>query len=634
MVPRLLIAMIVAGLQQAAVSDEPKREPIDLPGFEQGDLYVLSRLSNEQLINVERGEWVHTAILIRDGLDRSHRRTAIAELAKLRKTDELTQILDGIHRAGGNVNEEAGPMNDLIGLLMESPSGALKKHHDTLLELATNGEHTLMRQAGYAAMIVADGTVDAAWRLAQTSGEGLVDILNTTSMISDGKTRSSLYPRIEKLIHEAPSRAIRQAAIVALASMPNHSSEVFAMLASLVEEDIERTSAIQALLLLPGDRWPHEGTQPLLENVIEYLRNVDPTQRNTTRFRRARQLGDDLASRLPGNAGREAREALESLGIRTVTVRSVPYSMRYDRVHIVVEAGTPIEITIENPDQWLHNLVIVTPGALEEIGVRASQMLPDSENWNGRQYVPNSEKVLFASRVIKNGQSDTITIVAPDAIGDYPYLCTYPGHWVSMNGILHVVQDVDAWIAENPVKATGSDPYARAFVQDWRLDDLVSSLDQLDKDRSLERGKALFSATSCLACHQVGKVGGVIGPELGEVSKRLNPADMLDAILKPSKTINEHYRISTVVLNDDRQFSGVIERENATMIELVENSQASVPPTKISRDQIVEINTAETSTMPMGLLNTLTREEILDLLAYIRSSGDVQDRKHLGAQEN
>ena len=154
------------------------------------------------------------------------------------------------------------------------------------------------------------------------------------------------------------------------------------------------------------------------------------------------------------------------------------------------------------------------------------------------------------------------------------------------------------------------------------MDDFVSVLEPLGNNRSLERGKALFTVASCVACHQVGKVGGVIGPELGEVSKRLSPSEMLAEILDPWKTINEQYQTSIVSMNDGRLFDGIIIKRDANMIELVENRQANVPPTKISLDQIVEIKTSEFSTMPMGLLNTLTREEILDLLAYIRSDSN------------
>ncbi len=619
----LFITLVFSCLLQAdPTAVEPKREKIDLPGFEEGDLYVLSRLSNEKLVNVERSEWVYVALLIREGLNHSYRKEAITELAKLRKTDELTQILDGINRAGKNDDEQMGALNDLIGFLMAAPPAELKKKRDALSQFASGADHELVRQAGYAAMILADGTVDRAWRLAEKSEEGLVHLLNGIPMISDPKARAALSLKVEPLVHEAPSRGIRQSAILAIASLPGREREAFATLASFVREGTERDTAIQALRRLPSERWPKGQVQDLVDSVMKYLQSVDSTQRNTPEFKRARQLGEDLASLLPVARGREVREALSSMGIRIVTVRSIPSRMAYDRVHIVVQAGQPLEITFENPDSMAHNLVIVVPGALAEVGIVASHMVDDSENWKGKKYVPNSDKVLFATRLLRARESDTVTIVAPKTIGEYPYLCTYPGHWASMNGILHVVEDVNAWIAANPDKASGSQAGARDFVRAWRLDDLVSDLDKLERGRTLGRGKELFTATACIACHQVKTVGGVVGPNLTEVSKRLGPAEMLAEIIEPSKTINENYRTWVIALSDGSIASGIITKQDSKAIHLVENPLASTQPIEIPRDRIIATESSNVSTMPMGLLNTLSREEILDLLAYIRSDGD------------
>src|SRR5205085_10940200 len=61
---------------------------------------------------------------------------------------------------------------------------------------------------------------------------------------------------------------------------------------------------------------------------------------------------------------------------------------------------------------------------------------------------------------------------------------------------------------------------ARPFVRDWKMDDLAAGLGELDRGRSFERGKALFTAASCASCHKMGKEGGTLGPDLIEVSKR------------------------------------------------------------------------------------------------------------------
>lgn len=625
MATKVLITLLLCGyLQRDASPEKPVRENINLPGFEAGDLFLLDMQPNERLVNLERSEWVYVAILIREGLDVSVRKEALADLAKLRKTDELTQILDAINRAAQNEDKQTGALDDLIGFLMATPAAELKTRQDALLQLSASGDHSLLRRAGYAAMMIADGTVDNAWRLAETSEDGLVDLLAAVPIVTDPNLRAALYPKVEPLLRKAPGpndqkSRIRESAILAIASIPGHEKEVFATLASLVKNGPVRDTAIEALDRLASHRWPKGEVQSLADSVIKHMQGVNPIERNSPDFRRARRLAERLAPLLRADHSQRVRDVLRSLRIQVVVLRAIPLVMKYDKVHFVVKAAQPIEITFENPDTMLHNLVIVMPGALAEVGIAASQMLEDSENWKGRSYVPNFEKVLYATGMVRGGQSETLRFIAPETIGEYPFLCTYPGHWVPMNGILHVVDNVDAWIAANPIKATGVDPQARDFVQAWTMADLVSSLPNLSSDRSLEQGKELFTTATCAVCHQVQQVGGVLGPELGEVTTRLKPADMLAEILEPSKTINEEYRTWMINLDDGRMLSGVISKQDEEAIYFVQNPLASTKPIKILRDQIEDQRSSAVSTMPMGLLNTLTREEILDLLAYIRS---------------
>ena len=615
---------LLAGCFSLLTVGQSQREKLDLPGFEQGDLYVLSRLSNDELLRVERSEWVHVAILVRNGLELQQRREAITGLAAIRKTDESTQILAGLVRAQAEADESMDALNDLSRLLLATSPAQLQGNRARLIDLASNADHELVRQSTFAALMLAEEDSQVVWRLAENSDQGLVDLMKGIAKISDPETLKALRPKIQTVLQATPHSEIRQGAILALASIPGNGKQTFELLASFFRAPGERDAAVQALLNVPADQWPKQQAQELIPAVMDYLQQVDPTRRNTDEFKRARQLGESLAALLPDAQGRDTRKILATMGIRTVTLRAVPFSMRFDRTHMVVQAGSPIEITLENPDMWLHNLVIVAPGALEEIGTLAGHLLTDSATWKGLAFVPDSNKVRFATRIVKTLESDTITIVAPDQVGDYPYLCTYPGHWVSMNGILHVVADVDAWIAAHPVEATGSDPGARSLVKDWQLRDFANDLADNQKDRSLANGKSLFTTATCAACHRVGDIGGSIGPELGEAAQRLSAADMLSEIIEPSKTINERYRISLIQLQDDTSLAGVITRQDARTIYLADPAQSDVQPQAIARDQIAGIQSLDISTMPEGLLNSFSKDEILNLLAYIRSGGKTE----------
>ena len=104
---------------------------------------------------------------------------------------------------------------------------------------------------------------------------------------------------------------------------------------------------------------------------------------------------------------------------------------------IRVKPGEPIRLTFKNPDVVPHNWVLIKPGALQTIGTLANQMLADPEAVT-RHYVPQSKDVLVYTDIVSAQQSTTVYFQAPAQKGRYPYLCTFPGHWMVMNGILLV----------------------------------------------------------------------------------------------------------------------------------------------------------------------------------------------------
>ncbi len=590
---------------------------IELPAFPQGVAYVLSRLTNEQLVNIERTEPVYIEMLVHEDLDASLRRTAIVELAGIRGTSQLAELLEGIAGAERSEGRRRRALNDLVQILMMTPPADLARQRDALVALAEPVHVELSRRAAYAALLIADGP-EAVWQLAGQSDAALLDLLAGVPLIPDPIARAALYPRVTSLIHDATNRDLRQAAIRASAFIPGHEEETFTLLAELVESGTDRAAAVEALRDLSATRWPKQRIGELADSVLDYLQTEAVERRGTPEFKRALQLGDELASLLPSERGREVREVLRGLGIRTVTIRAVPHLLLYDKPLIVVEAGEPVEITFEDPGVMNHNLVIVAPGKMEEIGWAADGLIGAPARQDGREFVPDSVEVLQATPLVEPHASATLTFVAPEVTGEYPYLCTVPGHWVRMNGIMLVVDDVDAWMAENASEVSSLQPTAAVFVRNWTTDDLVNDLDRLGAGRSFERGEQLFTGF-CAPCHQVRGAGGVIGPDLSGSSTRLRPVEMLAEVIEPSKRIEAEYVTWTIELIDGRVVYGRVEDQDAATIRIVENPQLSSAATEIHRDQIERMMPSNLSTMPAGLLNTLTREQILDLLAYIRS---------------
>ena len=119
------------------------------------------------------------------------------------------------------------------------------------------------------------------------------------------------------------------------------------------------------------------------------------------------------------------------------TLKSIPLKMQFNEDTLVVSAGKTVSIVFENPDFMQHNLLIVAPGKLEIVGQAADALMsaPDAAQKN---YVPQIPEVLFATRILNPNERVRLTFKAPSRPGAYPFVCTFPGHWRIMNGILIV----------------------------------------------------------------------------------------------------------------------------------------------------------------------------------------------------
>ena len=164
----------------------------------------------------------------------------------------------------------------------------------------------------------------------------------------------------------------------------------------------------------------------------------------------------------------------------------------------------------------------------------------------------------------------------------------------------------------------------RPFVKEWTLDELASTVVAGLTDRDYNRGRALFAAAKCFACHRCNDEGGGVGPDLTGVAGRFNTKDLLESIIVPSKTISDQYESVTISTSDGRVITGRIVNLHGDnlMINpdmLDPNNMVNVP-----RSNIEEVKRSPVSMMPAGLLNTLHKDEILDLVAYLLSRGDRQ----------
>jgi putative heme-binding domain-containing protein len=588
--------------------------------------YQLARLTNEELVRVERRtdhpkyRPVYEALLARGGLEVKYRSEAIEALAVLNKTERTAEILAAVERLDAGAEEPGDVIHDLVHALAMAGKESLLRERGRLEGLARGAAKGVCREIGYAGLVLAERSADAAWALAAERPGGIVDLLRALPMIHDGDLLSSFYPRVRPLLEAAGDAETLRAAIESLPAIPGHDAESFARLAAFIRRGSERPSAVRAIRRLPAAAWPPGEIPPLAAAVLEWVEGTPPGERTAPALLDAAELGRELAAKLPPAEGARLRTALNALGVRVILVRTVPHAMRYDRSFFAVGAGKPVEIALENPDIMPHNLVIGVPGSLREIGTLAETMAPDPDP-GAKQFVPASDQVLHATHLLQPEGRATLSFVAPAEPGDYPYVCTFPGHWTRMYGVMLVVADLEAWEAD-PVEPADPLGKTRKLVKEWALEDLAADLPGLGQGRDRENGRTVFTEAGCAGCHKLGAEGGAVGPELTEVFKKWKGQreDVLREILTPAKVVEEKYRARFLQLEDGTSIYGLVVEESDAAVTIVVNPERPLPRS-VPRSAIVLETKTEGSLMPEGLLNHFTREEILDLLAFLEGAG-------------
>jgi len=123
--------------------------------------------------------------------------------------------------------------------------------------------------------------------------------------------------------------------------------------------------------------------------------------------------------------------------VKVITIKPIVNEMKYDLKSFEVEAGQQVEIRFKNIDFMQHNLLILSPNSLETVGAAADKMA-SAKNGAANNYVPSIPQVLFATKLVDPDTEAVLRFKVPEKAGDYPFVCTFPGHWRIMNGIMKV----------------------------------------------------------------------------------------------------------------------------------------------------------------------------------------------------
>ena len=588
--------------------------------------YQLRRLSNTRLLEVERNTDdpkytpVYQAILSRSGMSPDEQSKAAQALATLNKSTFVQELLASLNDLNATSRQDQLTATQVIGLMLRHPSTA--KESPALLA-AIDSPSPWSQRAGFAGLFSL-GRVEAALAAAKTEQQ-TQSWLAAVEFVPDPASRNLLRQSALDLLN-SDSLDIRRAAIACLRVIPAGQRQTYPMLAKIIDDQGVQAVVVRTLLAIGAEHRDTSTSIRLVDYLVKLAESTPAEARTSADFSNAMQLADRLLSDLPIQSAKAYRARLRETTVRVIQVKTIEEEMRYDRPYFVVEAGRPVQVVLQNDDLMGHNLVITTHGSLKEVAELGLAAGPAGDS-QGRQYVPNSEKVLFATDLVGPGQEERLTFNAPTETGEYPYVCTFPRHWMRMYGVMVVVDDLDAWL-QNPMPPADPLGIQRAFVNNWRIEDFADESEQLDPSwqdsASPEKGAVHFVEATCSQCHQANGNGGLVGPAINGVLGRWqgNPAHVLREILEPSHRIDLKYAVHLIVTFDGDSLAGIVAAEDKTSVSILANPE-SKELTTVARDDIEEMVRTSTSMMPKGLLDRYGREEVLDLLAYVISLPDV-----------
>jgi azurin len=455
----VLFSIIVAVATLQSPQTTPPRILLDQPA--RAVEYQLNRLTNDEIVLVERKDTdvkyrpVYFALLTRKGLAKSYRDEAVAALLKLDKTNTTRVLLEALGKIPA---DDAATARAVAGMLLAQPAATLKQERDQFVSALDAGTPVVQR-AAYAALMLGDGTESAVWKLAAGREGQLLELLRGVSYLPPGPEadalRGQLVTPIAALATGTGADETARAEAFEALGWTRRDAATFDVLARAILTETgapARAAAIRSIQRIPESAWPAGQIEPLARAIVKLVAAVPTERRTAPETIEALQLGEKLAAALPADTGRAVRRDLRALGVQVVQINTVPEQLSYDLKWFVVEAGKPVQIVLANPDAMSHNLIVARPGTLQEVGTAGAAMgIPADPAV--KPFVPNLPAVLFSTRLLQGGETERLAFNAPATPGEYVYVCTFPGHWVRMYGVMLVVPSLDAWEA-NPTTPT------------------------------------------------------------------------------------------------------------------------------------------------------------------------------------
>jgi glucose/arabinose dehydrogenase/azurin len=354
--------------------------------------YLLPFLTNDELAALPRNHGPLIEMLGRPGLAANVKENALGQLAKELEVSKTQALLYALKR-----EKRAVPQQELTRILLNQDKAELGKNRIGFEDLIKNDTVNLLRILGYAAIITADQSDKSFQTVAQID---IADYLKGISILPDKNLQASFFEKIKIMAPEQPELA-------------------YPLLMKMTISNPAKTGSSA--------------------HFVQYLQTLPETLRDSEAFGKALISMKTMLNEIPEQDRKQVLNVLENLGTIEITLTAIEAKMAFDKQSITVPAGRKVSLVFNNPDLMPHNVVITKPGTEQKVGEAADQMAKLKDGFE-KNFVPESPDVLFATPLVNSGKSFRLDFKAPTQPGDYPFICSFPGHWRVMKGIMKVTE--------------------------------------------------------------------------------------------------------------------------------------------------------------------------------------------------
>ncbi|MEZ6086471.1 MAG: HEAT repeat domain-containing protein [Pirellulaceae bacterium] len=349
------------------------------------------------------------------------------------------------------------------------------------------------------------------------------------------------------------------------------------------------------VILEEGAKWPNAALaaifklpQPIDAETATMLRDLDETiradQYTSDVYRRLRT---GIVAMLAMAGDDESQEYLRKIW-REDPERRTPVAM-----------GLALYPDGENWDYLVRSLNILEPAAAVDVLSQLVSVQVATDDPEALRQV-----ILLGLRAIENGGSPKHSIALLE-------------HWTGYQPNTNAKEPMQPWqdwyartYPDKPVAVLPGDDESK-----WDLEQLLDYL-RTEQGRAGDprQGRDVYVKAQCVSCHRFGSEGQSIGPDLTQVARRFTKQEVVESILYPSHVVSDQYQTKRVMTLDGKVYSGLLSQATGGKVTI---RDAKNEVTTIDQQDIDQIQPSKTSTMPSGLLDTLSLAEISSLLSYL-----------------